>query len=237
MAGNWDLARRAVVSDSVSRVASRDVIGRATWGFDTSRVAANLEATRTAFRGFQSSSVAANLEAIRTAFQWADNSRLVASWDMARRATWGVDTTGLAGNWDVARRAMLGDSVSRVAANLEAIRTALQGFQNSPVLDSSRIVANLDAALAFRTVPTPQVAPAKRRPSNGWLIELLDDEERIRAALPLLAVSSGTCMILGLFFVALVDPTVRAALEILSDEASLGALIVAVVTLMICERK
>jgi urea transporter len=44
-------------------------------------------------------------------------------------------------------------------------------------------------------------------------------------------------MILGLLFVALVDPAVRTALEILSDEASTAAFIIAVVAIMICQRK
>jgi hypothetical protein len=45
--------------------------------------------------------------------------------------------------------------------------------------------------------------------------------------------TSGGCLFFGLFLVALADPAVRAALEILDAEASIGSLIVAVMALLI----
>jgi hypothetical protein len=144
-------------------------------------------------------------------------------------------------------RKLLGPSFGsgKVMANL------LAAYQVGPAFSTGKVMANLLAAYqvspAFSTgivrvdrEPTLASPPHALIPAPadlGWLHQLLNDEERIRAAFPLLAASSGTCMILGLLLVALVDPAVRAVLEILSDEASIAAFIVAVMTLMICQRK
>jgi hypothetical protein len=59
----------------------------------------------------------------------------------------------VAASRDVTCRVMLGDNASRMAANLEALRMAFRGFHSSPALDSSQVVASLDAALALRCAP------------------------------------------------------------------------------------
>jgi hypothetical protein len=98
------------------------------------------------------------------------------------------------------------------------------------------VLANLHVAASFEVaridhLPEPQVDPVVEPHSVGWLSGLLNDEARFRAIVPYLATSSVVCMLAGLQLVTLVDPAVKAALEVLSYNATIAGLLVALVML------
>jgi hypothetical protein len=138
----------------------------------------------------------------------------------------------------------------KVMANL------LSAYRVGPAFDTGKVMANLLSAYrvgpAFDTgfvrvvreptsasplMPTSPHGPIPAPADPGWLHQLLNDEERMRAVAPYLAFASGGCILVGLFLVALVDPTVRAALEILDAEAGMASLIVALIALHACQRR
>jgi hypothetical protein len=81
--------------------------------------------------------------------------------------------------------------------------------------------------VAFGAPPVHRVDSTTNRLIPGWL----GDEESLRRAFRVLLATSGGCMFLGLFLVAQVDPTVRAALDVLAAEAGIVALLVALYAL------
>jgi hypothetical protein len=108
--------------------------------------------------------------------------------------------------------------------------------KNFKSVETSRMLANVHAAASFEAaridpLPEHQVDRIVGPESVGWLPGLLRDEARFRAVVPYLATSSVGCMLVGLQLVALVDPAVRAALEVASDNAAIAALLVALVML------
>ena len=153
------------------------------------------------------------------------------SFDMRKLLEGSFDTRKLMANlWSTSQVGLAFDS-AKVMANLWST------YQMGPAFDSGMIRVGPKPASAYPLVPTSPHGPIPSPADPGWLHQLLNDEERFRAVAPYLMLSSGGCLFFGLFLVALADPAVRAGLEILDTEASIGSLIVAVMVLLISQRK
>jgi hypothetical protein len=197
-------------------------------------------------RSFRPQRVAATLK-LGPAF---DTGKVMANLLSAYRVGPAFDTGKVMANLLSAYRVGPAFDTGKVMANLLSV------YRVGPAFDTGKVMANLLSAYrvgpAFDTgfvrvvreptsasplMPTSPHGPIPAPADPGWLHQLLNDEERMRAVAPYLAFASGGCILVGLFLVALVDPTVRAALEILDAEAGMASLIVALIALHACQRR
>jgi len=191
--------------------------------FDTGKVVRSFDAGRVLRQSFGTQRVAANLVSI--------DRVLERRFDFGKALERSFDTGNVLRSFDTRKVLGPGVGAGKVMAEL------LSAYRVGPGVGAGLVRVGREPTSASPLMPTSPHGPIPAPADPGWLYRLLNDEEWFRAAAPLLAASSGTCIILGLLLVALVDPGVKVAVEILSDEASIAAFIVAVMTLMICQRK